>query len=151
MLKLFIAKLSVYANCVPRSQSFYCTINMSVLFNVGNVSFGCCSSSVLLVWGRVPASPWGREMWWLLQELLLWMCLPEAGPPGWCLNCFSACVVHGLWYPPQTLGNPVDPSNLSGLGCRQIPHRCRYCSVRGGMPPGRDPPHSLAFLWLVLI
>jgi len=42
MLKLFIAKLSVYANCVSRSQSFYCRIKMSLLFNARNVSFGCC-------------------------------------------------------------------------------------------------------------
>lgn len=43
MLKLFIAKLSIYANCVPRSQSFYCRIKMSLLFNARAVSSGCCS------------------------------------------------------------------------------------------------------------
>lgn len=64
MLKLFIAKLSVYANCVPRSQSFYCRIKTSLLFNARNVSFGCsgfhrqCGSSVLLERGGERQSSW---------------------------------------------------------------------------------------------
>lgn len=34
MLELFIAELSLYANCVPRSHSFCCRMKMSLLFNV---------------------------------------------------------------------------------------------------------------------
>lgn len=32
-MSLFIAKLSVYANCVPRSQRFHCRIKTFLLFN----------------------------------------------------------------------------------------------------------------------
>lgn len=32
-MRLFIAKLSVYANCVPRSQRFRCRIKTFLLFN----------------------------------------------------------------------------------------------------------------------
>ena len=32
-MRLFIAKLSVYANCVPRSQRFHCRIKTFLLFN----------------------------------------------------------------------------------------------------------------------
>lgn len=59
MLELFIAKLSVYANCVPRSQSFYCRIKMSLLFNARNVSFGCCGFR--RQWGSCALSEHGGE------------------------------------------------------------------------------------------
>lgn len=121
MLKLFIAKLSVYASCVPRSQSFYCRIKMSLLFNARNVSFGC--SGFQIVWlfhavgvgWRVPPSTEGAygsgqgnsQAWgtMLLRSLLLPSQLPAASPLGVCQRLASACLAHGLWYPPLPDGS----------------------------------------------
>lgn len=135
MLKLFIAKLSVYANCVPRSQSFYCRIKMSLLFNARTVSSGCCSfhrqcGCCAQPGGACGSAAGGEQPGW--------------GDGGSCHRDLSerrprACVSACFCLPARGLRSPQGPWEAWCSLCSAVPAALSMLPMPAGCPAATLP------------
>lgn len=123
-MRLFIAKLSVYANCVPRSQCFRCRIKTFLLFNAkslppwAGVYFPLWLLNTAQQFGE-PESGWGcpggptqlrpqslpkrqavKEAVWVSQihgAALLALSTPSIPPPPRKMRALAAPQSSGAW------------------------------------------------------